>query len=116
MKWVLNNSYSVSHKVLTDQFGYRDYDAETGKWTAKDPIGFDGGDTSLYGYVLNDPVNFIDPEGLWAPQAVLGLYALYELYNFFNDGKNYLDNSNTCINNNLRSSPILAKSSLPAAS
>ncbi|MBE0515699.1 RHS repeat-associated core domain-containing protein, partial [Sulfurimonas sp.] len=43
------------------RFGYRDYDAETGKWTAKDPIGFDGGDTNLYGYVLNDPVNLIDP-------------------------------------------------------
>ncbi len=25
------------------RFGYRDYDAYTGKWTAKDPIGFDGG-------------------------------------------------------------------------
>ena len=46
------------------RFGYRDYDAETGKWTAKDPIGFEGGDTNLYGYVLGDPVDFIDPEGL----------------------------------------------------
>jgi RHS repeat-associated protein len=45
------------------RFGYRDYDTITGKWTAKDPIGFDGGDTSLYGYVLSDPVNFIDPTG-----------------------------------------------------
>ena len=25
------------------RFGYRDYDALTGKWTAKDPIGFKGG-------------------------------------------------------------------------
>jgi len=25
------------------RFGYRDYDAFTGKWTAKDPIGFSGG-------------------------------------------------------------------------
>jgi hypothetical protein len=25
---------------------------------------FDGGDTNLYGYVLNDPVNLIDPDGL----------------------------------------------------
>ena len=46
------------------RFGYRDYDAQTGKWTAKDPIGFNGGDTNLYGYVLGDPVGFIDPEGL----------------------------------------------------
>ena len=46
------------------RFGYRDYDPQTGKWTAKDPIGFNGGDTSLYGYVLNDPVNGFDPTGL----------------------------------------------------
>ena len=46
------------------RFGYRDYDAETGKWTAKDPIRFNGGDVNLYGYVLGDPVNFVDPEGL----------------------------------------------------
>jgi RHS repeat-associated protein len=49
------------------RFGYRDYDAYTGKWTAKDPIGFDGGDSNLYGYVLGDPVRFVDPEGLAAP-------------------------------------------------
>ena len=45
------------------RFGARDYDAQTGRWTAKDPILFDGGDTNLYGYVLGDPVNFIDPQG-----------------------------------------------------
>ena len=45
------------------RFGARDYDAETGRWTAKDPILFSGGDTNLYGYVLNDPVNLIDRNG-----------------------------------------------------
>lgn len=45
------------------RFGYRDYDADVGRWTAKDPILFDGGDTDLYGYVVNDPVNGIDTEG-----------------------------------------------------
>ena len=46
-------------------FGHREYDPYTAKWTTKDPIDFSGGDTNLYGYVLNDPVNFVDPEGLY---------------------------------------------------
>ena len=46
------------------RFGYRDYDPNTGRWTAKDPVLFDGDDTDLYGYVLNDPINFVDPWGL----------------------------------------------------
>lgn len=46
------------------RFGARDYDAETGRWTAKDPIGFAGGDTNFYGYVANDPVNAFDPLGM----------------------------------------------------
>ena len=45
------------------RFGRRDYDAQTGRWTAKDPILFEGGDSNLYGYVLADPVNLIDPNG-----------------------------------------------------
>jgi RHS repeat-associated protein len=47
------------------RFGARDYDAEAGRWTAKDPIGFAGGDANLYGYVGNDPVNFVDVTGYW---------------------------------------------------
>jgi RHS repeat-associated protein len=46
------------------RFGARDYDAETGRWTAKDPILFAGGDTNLYTYVVSDPVNLTDFEGL----------------------------------------------------
>ncbi|MEZ0392838.1 MAG: RHS repeat-associated core domain-containing protein, partial [Pseudobdellovibrionaceae bacterium] len=41
----------------------RHYDSETGRWTAKDPILFNGKDTNLFGYVWNDPVNKIDPTG-----------------------------------------------------
>jgi RHS repeat-associated protein len=46
------------------RFGARDYDAETGRWTAKDPIGFLGGQANIYAYVGNDPVNHADPSGL----------------------------------------------------
>jgi RHS repeat-associated protein len=45
------------------RFGARDYDAETGRWTAKDPIRFRGGDSNLYGYVLQDPINTVDLDG-----------------------------------------------------
>ncbi len=50
--------------IQLTRFGYRDYDSFTGKWLAKDPIGFGGGDSNLYGYVLGDPVNFVDEDGL----------------------------------------------------
>ncbi len=45
-------------------FGARDYDPTTGRWTSKDPIGFEGGSTGLYTYVGNDPINVVDPSGL----------------------------------------------------
>jgi len=51
------------HTGLT-RFGARDYDAQVGRWTAKDPIKFEGGAPNLYEYVLGDPVNFFDPFGL----------------------------------------------------
>jgi len=50
------------------RFGARDYDPETGRWTAKDPIGFAGGDANLYGYVGGDAVNWTDWEGLYTGQ------------------------------------------------
>jgi RHS repeat-associated protein len=51
------------------RFGARDYDPDTGRFTAKDPIGFAGGDTNLYGYVLSDPINWIDPSGLFLTEV-----------------------------------------------
>jgi uncharacterized protein RhaS with RHS repeats len=46
------------------RFGARDYDPITGRWTAKDPIGFAGGYANLYEYVDDDPINSVDPSGL----------------------------------------------------
>ena len=42
---------------------YRVYASEFGRWLSRDPSGELGG-INLYGYVLNDPVNAYDPDGL----------------------------------------------------
>ncbi len=63
------------HTQLT-RFGARDYDAWAGRWTVKDPIGFGGGDTNLYGYTFKDPINFTDPNGLCGGFCVGGIVVL----------------------------------------
>jgi RHS repeat-associated protein len=46
------------------RFGARDYDAEIGRWTYKDPILFHGLTDNLYEYAYNEPVNVTDASGL----------------------------------------------------
>jgi len=45
------------------RFGARDYESTTGRWTARDPIRFAGGDNAFV-YVNSDPLSGTDPAGL----------------------------------------------------
>jgi len=62
------------------RFGARDYDPEVGRWTAKDPIRFAGGDANLYGYVVGNPVNLVDPNGqvIIVPVAIVAAVLIGE--------------------------------------
>ena len=53
------------HQTGLVRFGARDYDPRIGRWTAKDPIRFGGDDTNLYSYAAGDPLNHLDPTGLY---------------------------------------------------
>ncbi len=62
------------------RFGFRDYDPQVGRFTAKDPIGYTGGDHDLYDYCVDDPVSFVDPEGLKekaVEKATVGFWKSY---------------------------------------
>jgi RHS repeat-associated protein len=103
------------------RFGYRDYDPDIGRWTAKDPILFAGGDTDLYGYVLNDPINYTDPLGLlvwgWMGEASGGVVAVGDVSaavlveGWFNDAALALDISGTIgpqVSTDLGTGPVIA--------
>jgi len=66
---------------VIEYYGYRDYDAASGRWTARDPIAEQGG-LNLYGMVGNAPTGKVD---------VLGMAAIYSGKNLVT-GYNYMDN------------------------
>ncbi len=47
------------------RFGARDYDSQTGRWTSIDPLRFRGGEPNLFVYAANNPMRFVDPNGLF---------------------------------------------------
>ena len=47
-------------------YNNRWYDSSAGRFISQDPLGFAAGDTNLYRYCDNDPINFTDPTG-WLP-------------------------------------------------
>ena len=65
----LSQPYAYTGRELDKETGLyyyraRYYDPSIGRFLQKDPISFAGGDWNLYGYVQNNPINFIDPYGL----------------------------------------------------
>jgi RHS repeat-associated protein len=64
------NPFRFSTKYTDDEtglcyYGYRYYQAQTGRWLSADPIQEAGGE-NIYAGVVNNPINFIDSVGLQA--------------------------------------------------
>jgi RHS repeat-associated protein len=64
----INNRFLFVGREWVSRFGFyenraRAYHPELGRFMSEDPIGFAAGDTNLYRYCNNDPVNHRDPSG-----------------------------------------------------
>jgi RHS repeat-associated protein len=62
------NRYRFSSKEVHPQsglyyYGFRFYEPNLQRWLNQDPLG-EGGGINLYGFVGNNPLNFVDPYGL----------------------------------------------------
>lgn len=62
---VLAAGFPGQSRTLPDLYynRHRDYDPTTGRYIQADPIGLDGGPNS-YVYAGNNPLRYVDPEGL----------------------------------------------------
>jgi len=71
---------------------HRYYEPQTGRYFTPDPIGLAGG-LNLYGYTANNPVNFIDPLGLWGV-GVGGAFGGFDISTtIYNSDRGWFPNS-----------------------